>query len=135
LKSLIDGDDTNIGVFVESFISPLHADRAVVAIVPGDNHSIEAIRALFTPSERQGPVYGGVAISQSGRFDSFLVGTQAYHAGNFNRYQLATVLLFENYHLIPLFLLVLSLVIVAWVRLSTERVAKRRLAACDANRG
>ena len=135
LKNAIGGDDNNAGVIVESFMSPLHADRAVVAIVPGDTHAIEAIRALFTPSERQGPVYGGVAVSQEGRFESFLVGTQAYHAGNFNQFQIADVLLFENYRLIPLLLLVLSLLIVAWVRLSTERVAKRRLAAWDANRG
>lgn len=135
LENLMDEDETNIGVFVESFLSPLHADRAVVAIIPGDKDAIEAIRALFTPSERQGPVYGGVAISKNGHFESFLVGTRAYHAGNFNRFQFATVLLFENFHLIPLFLLALSLIIVAWVRLSTERVAKRRLAACDANRG
>lgn len=135
LQSLIDGTENNIGLFVEGFISPLHADRTVVAIVPGGSDPIDAIRALFTPSERQGPVYGGVAISQNGRFESFLVGTEAYHAGDFDRYQYAAVLLFENYRLIPLILLVLSLLVVAWLRLSTERVAKRRLAALAPNRG
>ena len=69
-------------VLVESFVSPLRADRVVVAIVPGGSDAIDAVRALFTPSERQGPVYGGVAVSRNGRFESFLVGTLAYHAGN-----------------------------------------------------
>jgi hypothetical protein len=117
-----------VDTLVESFVSPLRQDRLVVALVPGGPHAIGALRALFTPSERQGPVYGGVAISQNGRFDSFLVGTLAYHSGNLNRYQYATVLLFENYLLIPLLVLLLAGMIVAWVRWSTERIAARRLA-------
>lgn len=135
LKTVVDGGATGIDLLVESFVSPLHNDRAVVAIVPGGAHPVEAVRALFTPSERQGPVYGGVSLSQNGRFESFLVGTQAYHAGDFDRYQLGLVFLFEHYRLIPLALLLLCLVLVAWVRLTTERVAKRRLAAMVTNRG
>lgn len=135
LNSLLDRSGDQIGLFVESFVSPLHPDRAVVAIVPGGPAAIQAIRALLTPSERQGPVYGGVALWQNGHFESFLVGTQAYHAGDFNRFQFVTVLLFEHYRLIPLLVLVLSLFIVAWVRFSSERVAKRRLAALVINRG
>jgi hypothetical protein len=52
----------------------------------------------------------------------------AYHSGNLNRYQYATVLLFENYFLIPLLVLLLAGMIVAWVRWCTERIAARRLA-------
>jgi len=116
---------------VESFISPLRPDREVVAIVPGSPNAIEAVRALFTPSEREGPVYGGVAISRNGRFESFLVGTSAYHAGEVDRFQYTAVLLIENYWLIPLLLLLIALVIVAWVRWSTERVAAERLATWE----
>jgi cellulose synthase (UDP-forming) len=122
------GSGIAIDALVESFVSPLRPDRLVVAIVPGGSDSHGAVRALFTPSERQGPVYGGVAVSQDGRFDSFLVGTVAYHAGNLDRYQYATVLLFEYYELIPVLVLVLAALIVPWVNRSTERVAERRLA-------
>jgi cellulose synthase (UDP-forming) len=135
LQTLLTRGANDASLFVESFVSPSHADRAVVAIIPSGPNAVGAIRALFTPSERQGPVYGGVAIAQNGRFESFLVGTQAYHAGDFNRYQFVAVLLFEHYGLIPLLLLILSLVIVAWLRFFTERVAKRRLAALVTNRG
>ena len=134
LGTLLDGGTNNIGLFVESFMSPLRRDRLVVAIVPGASNGIDAVRALFTPSERQGPVYGGLAISQNGRFDSFLVGTQAYHAGQFDTYQFATVFLFENYRLIPLPVFLLSAIIAAWVRWGTERVAERRLTAWATNR-
>jgi len=113
---------------VESFVSPLRADRQVVVIVPDGPNAIDAVRALFTPSERQGPVYGGVAISRNGHFDSFLVGTLAYHSGKLDRYQYSTVLLIENYLYIPLLVLLLAGMIVAWMRWSTERVAARRLA-------
>jgi hypothetical protein len=112
-------------------MSPLRQDREVVAIVPGDSNAIDAIRALFAPSEREGPVYGGVAISRNRRFDSFLVGTAAYHAGEVDRTQYVAVLLIENYWLIPLILLLLALFIVAWVRWSTERVAADRLATWE----
>jgi hypothetical protein len=127
LRRLI-GLDTSPDLLVESFVSPLRADRVVVAVVPG-SEATNAVRALFTPSEREGPVYGGVAVSQNGRFESFLVGTQAYHAGELSQYQLATILVIEDYWLIPLFLLVFALMIAAWVRWSTGRVAAERLAA------
>jgi cellulose synthase (UDP-forming) len=116
-----------IDALVASFVSPLRPDRLVVAIIPSGADAIGAVRALFTPSERQGPVYGGVAISKNGRFESFLVGMLAYHAGEVNRYQYTIVRLIENYWLIPLLILLLALMIVAWVRWSTERVAERRL--------
>jgi hypothetical protein len=73
-------------------------------------------------------VYGGVAVSQNGRFDSFLVGTLAYHAGELDHYQYATVLLIEDYWLIPFLILLFAVMIAAWVRWSTERVAEERLA-------
>jgi hypothetical protein len=123
------GNRTRFDVLLESFVSPLRRDRLVVAIVPAGSNSVDAVRALFTPSERQGPVYGGVAVSRNGRFESFLVGTNAYHAGELNNYQYGTVLLIENYRLVPLFVLLLAVIIVAWVRWSTERVAERRLTA------
>jgi cellulose synthase (UDP-forming) len=122
------GDGANPAVLVESFVSPLRPDRLVVAIVPRGSGAIDDVRALFTPSERQGPVYGGVALPHNGRFESYLVGTLAYHAGELDRYQYATVLLIEHYWLIPPVVLVLALVIAAWVRRSTERVAEGRLA-------
>jgi hypothetical protein len=127
LSRLIAGG-APIDAFVESFVSPLRPDRAVVALVPSGPGAVDAVRALFTPSERQGPVYGGVAVSLNGRFDSFLVGTLAYHAGELDRYQYTTVLLIENYWLIPLLVLSLVFILVAWVRWSTERIAARRLA-------
>jgi hypothetical protein len=135
LNSVLNGGLERIGLFLEGFVSPLHPDRTVVAIVPQGTGAADAVRALFTPSEREGPVYGGVALSQNGRFQSFLAGTAAYHAGAFDRYQFAIVLLFENYRVLPLFVLLLSCLIAAWVRLSTERVAARRLAAWVIHRG
>lgn len=131
LESMIGGDRDKGDLLVESFVSPLRGHREVVAIVPGGSNAIEAVRALFTPSERQGPVYGGVAVSQNGQFESFLVGTQAYQAGELDRYQNARVLLIEDYWIIPLFVLFFALLIVAWVRCSTERVAAERLAAWE----
>jgi cellulose synthase (UDP-forming) len=125
------GDGTNPAVLVESFVSPLRLDRLVVAIVPRDSSAIDDVRALFTPSERQGPVYGGVAVSHDGRFESYLVGTLAYHAGEVDRYQYATVLLIEYYWGIPPLVLVLASVIAAWVRRITERVAEGRLATWE----
>ncbi len=127
LRRSLGGRD-NFDAFIESFVSPLWPDRVVVVIDPSGANAIDAVRALFTPSERQGPVYGGVTVSQNGRFESFLVGTLAYHAGEVDRYQYTTVLLFEYFWLIPLFVLLLAVIIVAWVRWSTERVAARRLA-------
>jgi hypothetical protein len=122
------GGGADQDLFVESFISPVHRDREAVAIVANSPNATEAIRALFAPSERDGPVYGGVAISRNGRFQSFLVGTAAYHSGEVNRLQFAAVFLIEDYWLIPLILLMLALLIVAWVRWSTERAAAERLA-------
>jgi hypothetical protein len=122
---------SGVDALVESFASPLHPDRLVVAIVPRGSGAVDAVRALFTPSERQGPVYGGVAVSRDGRFESFLVGSLAYHAGNPDRYQYTTVLLFENYWIIPLPVVLIAAVIVAWLHRSTERVAARRLATSE----
>jgi cellulose synthase (UDP-forming) len=126
LRRLVGGG-ASVDALVESFVSPLRTDRAVVAIDPSGSSAIDAVRALFTPSERQGPVYGGVAVSQNGRFESFLVGPLAYHAGELDRYQYTIVLLIEYYWLIPLIVLLLAVIIVAWVRGTTERVAAQRL--------
>jgi cellulose synthase (UDP-forming) len=125
------GDGAKLDVLVESFVSPLRLDRLVVAIVPRGSNAIDDVRGLFTPSERQGPVYGGVAVSHNGRFESYLVGTLAYHTGELDRYQYATVLLIEHYWLIPLVVFVLAVLIAAWVRRSTERVAEGRLAITE----
>jgi cellulose synthase (UDP-forming) len=122
---------SGVDALVESFASPLHPDRLVVAIVPRGSEAVDAVRALFTPSERQGPVYGGVAVSRDGRFESFLVGSLAYHAGNPDRYQYTAVLLFENYWIIPLLVVLIAAMIVAWLHRSTERVAARRLATWE----
>lgn len=130
LRHLISGDTTK-DLVVESFVSPLRQDRVAVAIDPSGPGATDAVRALFSPAEREGPVYGGVAIAQNGRFTSYLVGTLAYHAGELNRYQYATVLLIEDYWLIPLPVLLFALIIVASVRWSTERVAAQRLATQD----
>jgi cellulose synthase (UDP-forming) len=127
LRRMISGD-SNQDLLLESFVSPLRGDREAIAIIPGGAQAIEAVRTLFTPSEREGPVYGGVAISRDGRFESFLVGTQAYHAGELDRYQYATVLLIEDYWLIPFLVIAFALIVVAWVRWITERVAAERLA-------
>jgi hypothetical protein len=129
------GGGAKFDLLVESFISPLRSDRLVVAIVPSTSNAIDAVRALITPSERQGPVYGGVAVSHNGRFESFLLGTRAYRAGELDRRQYTSVLLIENYWLIPPLVLLLAVVIAAWVRWSTERVAERRLAPWESNRG
>jgi hypothetical protein len=125
------GDGANLDVLVESFVSPLRPGRLVVAIVPRGSRAIDNVRALFTPSERPGPVYGGVAVSHNGRFESYLVGKLAYHAGEIDRYQYATVLLLEHYWLIPPVVLVFAVLIAAWMRRSTERVAERRLATTE----
>jgi cellulose synthase (UDP-forming) len=121
------GNGAKFDLLLESFVSPLRPDRVVVAIIPTGPVSVNAVRSLFTPSERQGPVYGGVTVSRNGRFESFLVGTQAYRAGKLNRYQHCAVLLIENYRVVPLLVILLAVMIVAWVHWSTERVAERRL--------
>jgi cellulose synthase (UDP-forming) len=122
------GDGVNIDALIESFVSPLRSDRLVVTIVPRGPGAIDAVRGLFTPSERPGPVYGGVAVSLNGRFESYLVGTLAYHAGELDRAQQRTVFLIEYYWLISPLVILLAVLIAAWVRRSTERVAERRLA-------
>ncbi len=122
------GNGAEIDAIVESFVSPLHSDRLVVALVPRGQNALQAWRALFAPSERLGPVYGGVAISQNGHFTSFLVGAMAYHAGQLDHYQYAVVLVLEHYWLIPLAALLFAVMIIAWVHQITERVAERRLA-------
>jgi cellulose synthase (UDP-forming) len=127
------GSGANLDILVESFVSPLRPDRLVVAIIPTSSHPIDALRALFTPSERQGPVYGGVAIARNQRFESYLVGTLAYRAGEFNRQQHIMVFLIENYWLLPLLVLLLAVLIVVWVRWSTERVVARRLASWESD--
>lgn len=130
LKQLAESG-ADVDATVESFASPLHAGRLVVAIIPAGPSALDAVRALFAPSQRRGPVYGGVTVFHDGHFESFLVGTLAFHSGELNRVQYATVLIFENYRLIPLAVLFLAGVIVAWVRYGTERVAARRLAALE----
>jgi cellulose synthase (UDP-forming) len=130
LESLISGD-SNTALLVEGFASPLRRNREVIAIVPSGPKAVDAARSLFTPSEREGPVYGGVAVSRSGRFESYLVGARAYQAGELDRYQNAKVLLIEDYWLIPLLVLLLGLLVVAWVRCNVERVAAKRLAAWE----
>ena len=129
------GSGANLDMLVESFVSPLRPDRLVVAIVPITSNAIDAVRALFTPTERQGPVYGGVAVCRNGRFESFLVGALAYHADELDRHQYTIVFLIENYWIVPPLVLLLAVVIAAWVRWSTERIAERRLAPSAPNRG
>jgi cellulose synthase (UDP-forming) len=120
-------DGANLDLFIESFVSPRRSDRLVVAIVPRGSGAIDAVRVLFTPSERLGPVYGGVAVSRNGRFESYLVGTLAYHAGELDRSQQRTVFLIEYYWLLPPLVTVLAVLIAVWVRRSTERIAEGRL--------
>jgi cellulose synthase (UDP-forming) len=116
-------------LILEDFVSPLRPDRTVVAIVPGDPRDNEAIATLFMPSTRIGPVYGGVAVSLDGRFQSFLVGNQAYHSGQLDPYWQGRVFLFENYWLIPLLVVLLAFMIALWLHRGTEVTAARRLAA------
>jgi cellulose synthase (UDP-forming) len=125
-RLLTDGAD--LDVVIESFVSPLRSGRLVVAIVSRGPGAIDAVRGLFTPSERLGPVYGGVAVSRNGRFESYMVGTLAYHAGELDRPQQRTVFLIEHYWIIPPVVIVLAVFIAAWVRRSTDRVAEGRLA-------
>ena len=128
LATLASGRRSLEGI-VEGFVSPLREDRSVVAIVPTDPARPDGLASLFIPNARQGPVYGGVAVSQNGRFQSFLVGVQAYHSGELDPYQQTRVFLIENYWLVPLTVALLAVFVSAWLRLRTERVAARRLAA------
>jgi cellulose synthase (UDP-forming) len=122
-------DQSPLELIVEDFVSPFRADRSVVAIAPANPDNSEAIAALFTPGSRQGPVYGGLAVSQNGRFQSFLLGNLAYHSGHLDPYWQSKIFLFENYRLIPAFVVLLALMFAAWLSQGTEVVAARRLAA------
>jgi hypothetical protein len=113
-------------LIVQDFVSPLNAERSVVAILTPSKPA--EVAALFMPATREGPVYGGVTILENGHFHSFLVGSRTYHSGQLTRYQYAMVLAFENYRLIPFLVLLLAFVVGAWLRRSTEAVAARRLA-------
>ena len=111
---------------VEDFVSPLRSDRSAVAIAPRDGAG--AVADLFTPALDKGPIYGGVALAEHGRFQSFLVGISAYHSGHLDEYQRVRVFLIEYYLLIPAIVVVLAFLIAGWLYTSTERVASRRLA-------
>lgn len=117
-----------LDLLVESFVSPFRTDRSVLAIVPRGSGSSQAIAAMFTPALEKGPIYGGVAIAENGRFRSFLIGDFAYHAGHLDFFQQTEVFLLEHYFFIPVLIMVLGFVIAAWLRRATERVAARRLA-------
>jgi cellulose synthase (UDP-forming) len=113
---------------VEDFVSPLREDRSVIALVPQRPEGIDAIAAMFTPAMDKGPIYGGVAVAENGRFQSFLVGDLAYHFGHLEPIQQAQVFLFEHYLLIPLLVIFLAFLIATWLYEATERAAARRLA-------
>jgi hypothetical protein len=118
----------SLDVIVENFVSPFRPDRSVVALVPRGEAGSEAIAALFTPALDKGPIYGGVAVAQRGRFQSFLVGTFAYHSGRVDAFQQVRIFLFEHYFGIPALVVLFAFLIAAWLYTSTERVAARRLA-------
>jgi hypothetical protein len=114
---------------VEDFVSPFRPDRTVIAIIPNGPGSSEAVAAMFTPLVDKGPIYGGLAVAQHGRFQSFLVGNSAYHFGHVDPIQETRVFLFEHYLFIPLSVAFLGFVVAAWLYQGTERAAARRLAA------
>lgn len=118
-----------LDVVVEDFVSPVRADRSVVAIAPQGNGSLDAIAAMFAPTMDKGPIYGGVTVAQNQRFKSFLVGAVAYHSGHLDPFQQTRVFLFEHYLFIPLLVVLLAFMLTGWLYASTERVAARRLAA------
>jgi cellulose synthase (UDP-forming) len=113
-------------LILEHFVSPLHPDRSAVAIVPGGAQGADVVATMFTPA-RQGPVYGGVAVSRGGRFESFLVGSVAYHAGRAGPSDRALVTLLEHYWLIPPVVALLALGFGRALNGRLERVAVRRL--------
>jgi hypothetical protein len=80
-------------------------------------------------------VYGGLAVAYDGRFESFPLGIQTYHAGEVDRYQRAQVFLVEHYLFIPPFVVLVALLIGSGVRDATERVSARRLMAARAREG
>ena len=120
--------ESAIDVVVENFVSPLRSDRSVVAIAPRSAGGPDAIAVLFSPSLEKGPIYGGVAVAQQGRFQSFLVGTFAYHSGQVDAFQQTRIFLLEHYFGIPALVVLLAFLVAAWMYSSTERVAARRLA-------
>jgi cellulose synthase (UDP-forming) len=117
-----------LDLVVQAFVSPYRGDRSVVALIPRDRNSADALAAMFMPASHQGPIYGGATISRAGQFQSFLVGTSAYRTGELDPVQQTAVFLFESYWLIPIFVVVLAFLIAMWLHLTTERVASRRLA-------
>ena len=127
LSSLL-ASQHSLDLIVENFVSPLRADRSVVAIVPQDPEGMNALAAMFTPSVDKGPIYGGVTLAHNVRFQSFLIGDLAYHFGQLDPVQQAQVYLFEHYLLIPLLVILLAFLIAGWLHGSTEHVAARRLA-------
>jgi len=128
LASLLDRG-VPLDLVVEDFVSPYRGDRSVIALLPRDRNDSEAVAAMFMPASHQGPVYGGVAVSQAERFQSFLVGTSAYRTGDLGPVAQTAVFLIESYWLIPIFVVFLAFLIGAWVQQGTERVAAQRLAA------
>ncbi|HEX5110643.1 MAG TPA: UDP-forming cellulose synthase catalytic subunit [Vicinamibacterales bacterium] len=119
--------DPSPDLIVEQFVSPLRADRSVVAIVPGGAGAEDAVAALFAPGERKGPVYGGVSVSRGGTFQSFLLGVQAYRAGDHDVYRQASVFVITHHWLIPAAVVVLALLVAVPLRQGVERTARRRL--------
>jgi len=116
-------------LIVENFVSPFRSDRSVVAIAPLTPRGSDAIAAMFTPNAEKGPIYGGLAVAHNGRFQSFLVGTFAYHSGHLDPYQQGSVFLFEHYWLVPLIVVLFAFVVAAWVHEGTEHIAAQRLRA------
>jgi len=120
-----------LDIVVEQIVSPFRSDRSVVAIVPGDGSTYGPIPGMFMPAVRNGPVYGGVAVAEGGRFQSFLVGDAAYHSGDSDIRQRVVIWLFEHYQLLPAPVVLLVVVVAVQVRRSTERMAARRVAAAQ----
>jgi hypothetical protein len=111
---------------LQQFASPYRSDRSVVVIVPGDDGGALAASTFF--ASRNGPVYGGVAVGRTGRFESFRLGVGTYRAGRADWNQRALVLLFDQYWLIAPLVLAAALVIGRIMSVGTERLAARRLA-------
>jgi len=117
-----------LDLVVEAFVSPYREDRSVVALIPRERNKADALAAMFMPASHQGPIYGGTTVSHAGQFHSFLVGALAHRTGELGPIEQTAVFLFESYWLIPAFVVVLAFLIAAWLHLTTERVASRRLA-------
>ncbi|HZL93687.1 MAG TPA: hypothetical protein VFB99_08585, partial [Vicinamibacterales bacterium] len=124
LQGLLDRG-APLDVILQHFVSPFRPDRSVVAIVPTDADG-QGIEAVFTTA-RTGPVYGGIAVEHSGRFESFLLGGATYHSGRLDPVQRARVFLVEHYWYVPPAVMVLALVIGRAMYEGAEHVAARRL--------